>query len=191
MEKERKSPFQSVLAAAFGILIALSVCFMAYRAATKPAYVRREVRQVSALAKTTALALAGVCTVSPDIGQLYGTDKAFIVINHMKVEGNWVITAELRFEDGGTVIEASAKSGWNSRSPQSAEYSVRVAGGRVTPLSPGFGKILESLDVNAKGKELGVFTFTYLNDRACPAPIKVRLIKVPFKDGDVIIVKSK
>ena len=121
--------FQKITAFIFAVLVAASVIFFGYRIATKPAYRANEIRQCKLLAVSAVSLLAEATRNSPQIWDKFGSGDVFLIIDHKRMPGNWVIKAEIKKHGTKTAIFVSAASGWNSRSPQEAAFSAEVGQG--------------------------------------------------------------
>ncbi|MEG1799928.1 MAG: hypothetical protein RR214_07065 [Synergistaceae bacterium] len=115
----------------FAVLVAASIIFFGYRIVTKPAYKANEMRQCKLLAASALSILTEETIKSPNMWEKFGSDDIFLIIDHKKMPGNWVIKVEVKREAGKIHITSSAASGWNSRSPQEASFSAAVTGGEA------------------------------------------------------------
>ena len=64
----------------------------------------------------------------PGIWAKFDNNETELMIDHMRIKGNWVV--KVNFINKGSHIEvlSSVNSGWNSRSPQSAEVRAIISG---------------------------------------------------------------
>ncbi|MCD8162658.1 MAG: hypothetical protein LUE09_04260 [Synergistaceae bacterium] len=153
-----------------------SFVFFGWRVMTKRAYVEHERAQCEALAVSAALTAAEAVTkegaLAPLVREL---GEAEFVTDHMSMPGNNTISVTIGAERGFFLIRSKAASGWNSRSPQSAEFELRLfpnseitfkdeddtkRAARIRAARAGISKKDQSKE----------HIFTFPHERPCPAP---------------------
>ena len=111
-----------------------SFVFFGWRVVTKRAYVEHERAQCEALAVSAALTAAEAVSKDEALAKLVRElGEAEFVTDHMSMPGNNTASVTIGAEQGGFLIRSKAASGWNSRSPQSIEFELRLQpGGEIT-----------------------------------------------------------
>ncbi|MCC8058722.1 hypothetical protein [Cloacibacillus sp.] len=153
-----------------------SFVFFGWRVMTKRAYVEHERAQCEALAVSAALTAAEAVSRDEALAQLVRQlGEAEFVTDHMSMPGNNTVSVTIGAERGGFLIRSKAASGWNSRSPQSAEFALSLRpGGEIT--FKGDDDIKRASRIRAaragisKKDQSKEHIFTFPHERPCPAP---------------------
>lgn len=119
---------QKIIASFFVIVFFASLIFIGHRIYTKPAYEAHEQEQAKLLAVSAMFLFADKTAKEPGIWAKFDNNETELMIDHMRIKGNWVV--KVNFINKGSHIEvlSSVSSGWNSRSPQSAEVRAKISG---------------------------------------------------------------
>lgn len=126
MNENGSSTLHKIMAGIFGLIFAASLIFMGYRVYTKPAYEAHEKEQARILAVSAVTLLAERTAMEPSIWENFSDIDTELMIDHMKIRGNWAVKVFIVKKDGYVEVTSSVTSGWNSRSPQSAEYRAQI-----------------------------------------------------------------
>ncbi len=126
MNENGSSALHKLMAAIFGLIFAASLIFMGYRVYTKPAYEAHEKEQARILAVSAVTLLAERTAMEPGIWENFSDIDTELMIDHMKIRENWVVKVFISKKEGHVEVTSSVASGWNSRSPQSAEYRAKI-----------------------------------------------------------------
>mgnify|MGYP000855225271 FL=1 len=110
------------------LLFMASLVFIGFRIYTKPAYEAHEKEQARILAASAAVLLAEMTSGEPGLWDKFSESEISLLIDHMKIRGNWVLKVDVLKKDSHVEVISSASSGWNSRSPQSSEYRSKIYG---------------------------------------------------------------
>ena len=197
----------------FAAAVIASLVFFCWRAANKGAYTEHETAQCEAFAVSAAAAAAEALSCDPELAALVReSGKAEFVADHKKMPDNCLISAVITSRGDDFVIETTAASGWNSRSPQKADFSLTL-----TPNGIVYGdaeseeraaraaELIDSPEMTGSGAENGFVQkigdflrsilpvketekrnehiFTFPHERPCAAPFKVRSERRKYK-GD-------
>ena len=172
-----------------------SFVFFGWRVVTKRAYVEHERAQCEALAVSAALTAAEAVTKDEALAKLVRElGEAEFVTDHMSMPGNNTASVTIGAEQGGFLIRSKAASGWNSRSPQSIEFELRLQpGGEITYKNENDIKRasrIRAARANISNKDpLKEHLFTFPHERPCPAPFTALTAKVSgFSDKTVYIL---
>ncbi len=117
---------QKSIAFLFVLLFIASFIFIGYRIYTKPAYEAHEKEQARALALSTVMLFAEKTSIEPAIWEKFSENNIELMIDHMKIKGNWSVKIFISKKNRYVEFTCSVNSGWNSRSPQSAEFRAEV-----------------------------------------------------------------
>ena len=172
-----------------------SFVFFGWRVVTKRAYVEHERAQCEALAVSAALTAAEAVSKDEALAKLVRElGEAEFVTDHMSMPGNNTASVTIGAEQGGFLIRSKAASGWNSRSPQSIEFELRLQpGGEITyknenDIKRAF-RIRAARDNISNKDPLKEHLFTFPHERPCPAPFTALTAKVSgFSDKTVYIL---
>ena len=172
-----------------------SFVFFEWRVVTKRAYVEHERAQCEALAVSAALTAAEAVSKDEALAKLVRElGEAEFVTDHMSMPGNNTASVTIGAEQGGFLIRSKAASGWNSRSPQSIEFELRLQpGGEITYKNENDIKRasrIRAARANISNKDpLKEHLFTFPHERPCPAPFTALTAKVSgFSDKTVYIL---
>ena len=172
-----------------------SFVFFGWRVVTKSAYVEHERAQCEALAVSAALTAAEAVSKDEALAKLVRElGEAEFVTDHMSMPGNNTASVTIGAEQGGFLIRSKAASGWNSRSPQSIEFELRLQpGGEITYKNENDIKRasrIRAARANISNKDpLKEHLFTFPHERPCPAPFTALTAKVSgFSDKTVYIL---
>ena len=172
-----------------------SFVFFGWRVVTKRAYVEHERAQCEALAVSAALTAAEAVSKDEALAKLVRElGEAEFVTDHMSMPGNNTASVTIGAEQGGFLIRSKAASGWNSRSPQSIEFELRLQpGGEITYKNENDIKRasrIRAARANISNKDpLNEHLFTFPHERPCPAPFTALTAKVSgFSDKTVYIL---
>ena len=172
-----------------------SFVFFGWRVVTKRAYVEHERAQFEALAVSAALTAAEAVSKDEALAKLVRElGEAEFVTDHMSMPGNNTASVTIGAEQGGFLIRSKAASGWNSRSPQSIEFELRLQpGGEITYKNENDIKRasrIRAARANISNKDpLKEHLFTFPHERHCPAPFTALTAKVSgFSDKTVYIL---
>lgn len=126
MKENELPPLQKIIAFFFVLIFIASLLFIGYRIYTKPAYEAHEKEQARMLAVSALSLFAEKTAKEPRIWTKFESNENELMIDHMRIRGNWVV--KVYFINKGSHIEvlSSVISGWNSRSPQSAEARAKI-----------------------------------------------------------------
>lgn len=125
--KESKLPtLQKIIACFFALVFIASIIFIGYRIYSKPAYEAHEKEQARLLAISAVSLFSEKTSKYPGIWAKFESNETELMIDHMRIMGNWVV--KVNFINKGSHIDvlSSVSSGWNSRSPQSAEIRAKI-----------------------------------------------------------------
>ncbi|MDD4160787.1 MAG: hypothetical protein PHO18_07565 [Synergistaceae bacterium] len=117
---------QKLIVSFFVLIFLASLVFIGYRIFTKPAYEAYEKEQAKILALSVIELFAEKTSEYPEIWTKFDTKETELVIDHKKVTDNWVIKISFSKRGSFVQITSSVKSGWNSRSPQSALFKAKI-----------------------------------------------------------------
>lgn len=172
-----------------------SFVFFGWRVVTKRAYVEHERAQCEALAVSAALTAAEAVSKDEALAKLVRElGEAEFVTDHMSMPGNNTASVTIGAEQGGFLIRSKAASGWNSRSPQSIEFELRLQpGSEITYKNENDIKRasrIRAARANISNKDpLKEHLFTFPHERPCPAPFTALTAKVSgFSDKTVYIL---
>ncbi len=126
MKDNKLPPLQKIIASIFALVFIASLFFIGYRIYTKPAYEAHEKEQARMLAVSALSLFAEKTAKEPRIWTKFESNENELMIDHMRIRGNWVV--KVYFINKGSHIEvlSSVISGWNSRSPRSAEVRAKI-----------------------------------------------------------------
>ncbi len=126
MNENRPSALHKILAGFFVLVFMASLVFVGYRIYTKPAYEAHEKEQARILAASVVSLMAQRTAMEPDIWDRFSGSQIELMIDHMKIRGNWLVKVNIFKKAGHIEVICSISSGWNSRSPQSAELKAEI-----------------------------------------------------------------
>lgn len=119
-------PLQKTIAFFFALVFIASLIFIGYRIYTKPAYEAHEKKQARLLAVSAISLFSEKTAKEPGIWEKFDSNENELMIDHMRIKGNWVVKVNLINEGSHIEVMSSVSSGWNSRSPQSAEIMAKI-----------------------------------------------------------------
>lgn len=157
-----------------------SFFFIARRIATKEAYIAHEKAQCRAIAISAALCAADAAASDPAVASLVKESGALEYISdHQKTPDNVSVSVTINSNGGKSLISSQAASGWNSRSPQRSEFSVILDEDGKTLFKREEDAEAARLITEARKKigaeeKLKEHTFTFPNERPCPAPFTAK-----------------
>ncbi|MEG1823982.1 MAG: hypothetical protein RRY12_10100 [Cloacibacillus sp.] len=173
-----------------------SFVFIGYRIATKRGYEAHEQLQCRALAVSAALVASQAAEKDGALASLVDKEgEVRFIVDHRAMPGNYVVSVAIKnTSDGARAISAEAESGWNSRSPQKAAFSLKTKNG-VLAFSDArqeeYAKLFLELQKSTELKKVknGRLTFTYPFEKPCPAPFSAEALEsARFSEGPVIIL---
>lgn len=152
-----------------------SFLFIGWRIATKGDYVEHEKAQCEAFAVSAALTAADALLENEALARLAAElKKAEFAADHMKMPGNNVISVTISADGDDFIIKSKAASGWNSRSPQSAEFELRLTPGGISYGSEvdrnRAARVIAAGKSAVKPDKAKEQIFTFPHERPCPAP---------------------
>ena len=125
--REKKLPLlQKIIACFFALLFIASIIFMVYRISTKSSYESHEKEQARILAVSAIEFFAKKTSKEPGMWERFQSNDIELVIDHMQIKENWVISTEFSRKESFVEVISSVNSGWNSRSPQSAKFKAKI-----------------------------------------------------------------
>ncbi len=125
--REKKLPLlQKIIACFFILLFIASIIFMVYRISTKSSYESHEKEQARILAVSAIEFFAKKTSKEPGMWERFQSNDIELVIDHMQIKENWVISTEFSRKESFVEVISSVNSGWNSRSPQSAKFKAKI-----------------------------------------------------------------
>lgn len=157
-----------------------SFFFIARRITTKEAYIAHEKAQCRAIAISAALCAADAAASDPAVALLVKESGALEYISdHQKTPDNVSVSVTINSNGGKSLISSQAASGWNSRSPQRSEFSVILDEDGKTLFKREEDAEAARLITEARKKigteeKLKEHTFTFPNERPCPAPFTAK-----------------
>lgn len=127
MKESISSSLQKFIACFFALVFLASLIFIGYRIYTKPAYEAHESEQARLLA-VSAISLFGEKTAKdPGMWSKFEDREIDLMIDHMRIMGSWVVKLNFIKKEGHIEVLSTVSSGWNSRSPQSAEFRAKIS----------------------------------------------------------------
>ncbi|MDY9921458.1 MAG: hypothetical protein U2P59_06500 [Synergistota bacterium] len=126
MKENKLPPLQKTIAFFFALVFIASLIFIGYRIYTKPAYEAHEKKQARLLAVSAISLFSEKTAKEPGIWEKFDSNENELMIDHMRIKGNWVVKVNLINEGSHIEVMSSVSSGWNSRSPQSAEIMAKI-----------------------------------------------------------------
>ncbi|MFA5672317.1 MAG: hypothetical protein WC922_07670 [Synergistaceae bacterium] len=126
MKENKLPPLQKIIAFFFVLVFIASLFFIGYRIYTKPAYEAHEQKQVRLLAVSAVSLFSDKTAREPGIWARFNRDETELIIDHMKIKGNWVVKVNFNNKESHIEVISSVSSGWNSRSPRSAEVRAKI-----------------------------------------------------------------
>lgn len=157
-----------------------SFFFIARRITTKEAYIAHEKAQCRAIAISAALCAADAAASDPAVASLVKESGALEYISdHQKTPDNVSVSVTINSNGGKSLISSQAASGWNSRSPQRSKFSVILDEDGKTLFKREEDAEAARLITEARKKigaeeKLKEHTFTFPNERPCPAPFTAK-----------------
>lgn len=158
-----------------------SFFFIARRITTKEAYIAHEKAQCRAIAISAALCAADAALSDPAVASLVKESGALEYISdHQKTPDNISVSVTMMSSDEGkSLIRSRSASGWNSRSPQRSEFLVILDEDGKTLFRTEEDAEAARLITEARKKigaeeKLKEHTFTFPNERPCPAPFTAK-----------------
>ncbi|WP_281680456.1 hypothetical protein [Synergistes jonesii] len=157
-----------------------SFFFIARRITTKEAYIAHEKAQCRAIAISAALCAADAALSDPAVASLVKESGALEYISdHQKTPDNISVSVTISSNGGKSLIRSRSASGWNSRSPQRSEFSaVLDEDGKTLFRTEGDAEaarlITEARKKIGAEEKLKEHTFTFPNERPCPAPFAAK-----------------
>lgn len=157
-----------------------SFFFIGRRIATKEAYIAHEKAQCRAIAISAALCAADAAASDPAVASLVKESGALEYISdHQKTPDNVSVSVTISSNGGKSLIRSRSASGWNSRSPQRSEFSaVLDEDGKTLFRTEGDAEaarlITEARKKIGAEEKLKEHTFTFPNERPCPAPFAAK-----------------
>lgn len=184
-------PLQKIIASIFALVFIASLFFIGYRIYTKPAYEAHEKKQARLLAVSAMSLFSDKTAREPGIWARFNSDETELMIDHMKIKGNWVV--KVNFNNKGSHIEvlSSVSSGWNSRSPQSTEVRAKIYNdGRVEfedkDSSQSIAAAIKSGSLKALGK---IHSFRFPDEqKKVPAVIEAEECLLRDQEGNEFLI---
>ncbi len=176
----------------FAAVIA-SFFFFGWRVATKRAYVEHEKAQCEALAVSASLTAAEALSENAALARLVKElGRAEFVTDHMKMPGNNTVSVTIAAAGGGFTVSSQAASGWNSRSPQSAEFSLTLLTSGISYANEADKKIaarlLAAREAAVRNGEAKKHIFTFPHERPCPVPFAAAAAKAAGLSGEPVYI---
>lgn len=191
MKENKLPPLQKIIASIFALVFIASLFFIGYRIYTKPAYEAHEKKQARLLAVSAMSLFSDKTAREPGIWARFNSDETELMIDHMKIKGNWVV--KVNFNNKGSHIEvlSSVSSGWNSRSPQSTEVRAKIYNdGRVEfedkDSSQSIAAAIKSGSLKALGK---IHSFRFPDEqKKVPAVIEAEECLLRDQEGNEFLI---
>jgi hypothetical protein len=193
MKKNNLPTAQKIIAFIFAAAIMASFVFFAYRIHTKASYEAHEKKQARVLAISALLALEEETSKDPGTWNKFREDKFDLILDHMKVRGNWAIKLSFNRRETHLEILSSVKSGWNSRSPQHAEARAAISpDGRMSfdhGSPPPEALEIKSASKKGSGRRLNLRFPEEL--KPLPVAIDVEEYSMTDEDGNTFIILKR
>lgn len=176
--------------------VAASFVFIGWRICTKRSYDAQEKLQCRVLAASAAVSAADALQWLPELTDTVQKERRpQFIADHMRMPGNYVVSVSMTATEGMTRIEASASSGWNSRSPQNEEFVLDTdAGGKRLYKNERDKTLAETLEF-LKEKDETFFlknkrlVFTYPFEKPCPSPFSANAAESRhFSEAPVVLL---
>lgn len=182
---------QKILASFFVTVFFASLIFIGHRIYTKPAYEAHEQEQARLLAVSAVFLFADKTAKEPGIWDKFDNNETELMLDHMRIKGNWVI--KVNFINKGSHIEvlSSVSSGWNSRSPQSAEVRAIIHNDGKVEIEDGETAPTIAVRIkNARTKALGkIHSFRFPDEqKKVPAVIDAGEYLFTDQDGNEFLI---
>lgn len=126
MKENKLPPLQKIIASIFALVFIASLFFIGYRIYTKPAYEAHEKKQARLLAVSAMSLFSEKTAKEPGIWGKFKDNEIELIIDHMRIKGNWVVKMIFLKKKSHIEVISSVHSGWNSRSPQLAEFRAKM-----------------------------------------------------------------
>lgn len=171
-----------------------SFFFFGWRVATKRAYVEHEKAQCEALAVSASLTAAEALAENAALARLVKElARAEFVTDHMKMPGNNTVSVTIVAVGGGFAVSSQVASGWNSRSPQSAEFALTLVPGRGVSYAneadeKRAARLLAARETAVRNDEVKEHIFTFPHERPCPAPFTAAAAKAAGLSGEPVYI---
>ncbi|MPN18988.1 hypothetical protein SDC9_166354 [bioreactor metagenome] len=191
MKENKLPPLQKIIAFFFVLVFIASLFFIGYRIYTKPEYEAHEKEQASLLAVSALTLFAEKTANEPGIWTKFDNLETELMIDHMRIKGNWVV--KVIFINKGSHIDvlSSVSSGWNSRSPQSAEVRAKISGNgnlefKDEKAAPAIAARIKSGRMRALGK---VHSFRFPDEqKKVPALIEAEEYLLTDQEGNEFLI---
>ena len=179
------------------ILTALAAAFVftGWRIATRKAYIAHEKAQCCAMAASAALCAADAVAHDAAVASLVKESNSVEYISeHRKMPESINVKVIINSEGNSFLIKSIVSSGWNSRSPQSSSFSLKLDETENIIFESGADAEAAALVAAARsdispGKKQMEHIFTFPNERPCPAPFAAKSASVScFGEKDIWIV---
>ena len=190
--KENKLPsIQKIIASIFALVFIASLFFIGYRIYTKPAYEAHEQKQARLLAVSAVSLFSEKTAKEPGTWARFNSDETELIIDHMKIKGNWVVKVNFNNKESYIEVISSVSSGWNSRSPQSAEVRAKIYNDGNIEYEDGEGSrsiaaAIKSGSLNALGK-IHIFRFPD-EQKKVPAVIEAEESLLTDQEGNEYLI---
>ncbi|MBR4401370.1 MAG: hypothetical protein IKT09_06740 [Synergistes sp.] len=160
--------------------VLVSFVFIGWRVWTKNAYTAREKAACRAMAVSAALCAADAVSYDEAAASFVKESKSVEYISdHRKMPENINVSIKISSDGSSFLIQSHAASGWNSRSPQSDSFSLRLdERGKIIFESDADAEaadlVAEALRDIGRGEKHKEHKFTFPNERPCPAPFSAK-----------------
>ncbi len=178
-----------IMAFIFALMVLASFAFIGYRIITKSAYEARELKQTQLLSVSAIETIAEKSHYEPEMWNKFETDEFVLIIDHKKIEGNWVIQVRIKRHPDHIEIESSASSGWNSRRPKNTVFNAKISNDGIVIYADRsaseIAKELKNIKININDKSV-VFGFPD-EIKVCPVTINAAVTSYKDKPGNRLI----
>lgn len=135
------------------------------------------------MAASAALCAADAAAYDPAVALLVKELKSVEYISdHKKMPKNLNVRVSMSSDGKDIAIHSLVSSGWNSRSPQSAEFSAVLDESGKIICGPGENaedaRIVTEARSKAKAEKSDEHLFTFPHERPCPAPFTAKSASV-------------
>jgi hypothetical protein len=191
MKENKLPPLQKIISFFFVLVFIASLFFIGHRIYTKPAYEAHEKEQARLLAVSAVFLFADKTAKEPGIWNKFDNNENELMLDHMRIKGNWVV--KVNFINKGSHIEvlSSVSSGWNSRSPQSAEIRAIIFNdGKVEIENGGNALAIADRIKSGRPKALGkIHSFRFPDEqKKVPAVIDAEEYLFTDQDGNEYLI---
>jgi glutamate-1-semialdehyde aminotransferase len=179
----------------FTAAIAASLIFVGFRIANRSAYRAHETKQCQLLAFSAADMLAEKMLKDPAVCARLEKDSATLTTDHMKMKDNFNIELSVKDSGGITEITAHVKSGWNSRSPQSADCTARLLSNDTMKGVVFKGRdsrqFISKIHAVKKTNTIKNIVFSYPVAEIEKSPVIINAAVVPYGEENFFIIRLK